>query len=156
MPRIAHLHVLSIALFLACTSAWAQTSVENDRISRRCTGSTLSTDSTALCPDDVVRDRPGPGVVVRPPSGAATTGTGTTSASGSTAPFGGVPTPGAPITSGGTTPGTTTSTGTTPGTPSASSATTPGSPSTSGGAAPGNGTGTITSGSRSVTFGRAR
>src|SRR4051812_43893636 len=88
---------LMITLCLACTGLWAQTSsvpsVENDRVSRRCTGATLSTDSAAPCPDDVLQDRP-VSPVVRPPN---TTGS-TTGTSGLTSSGVGAITPGTPAT----------------------------------------------------------
>lgn len=74
-----------LAVLLVAGSALAQTipspnpsSVDADRVNRRCTTSTLSTDASAPCPDDVLIDRPGP-VVVRPP-GNGVAGSNNTSA----------------------------------------------------------------------------
>ena len=61
--------LVAIAALLDCSSAVAQsTAVPSVRTNSNCTTATLSTDPTAPCPDDVVRDYPGyvPRVVASP------------------------------------------------------------------------------------------
>jgi hypothetical protein len=131
MHAIPCRRILPFALIVLCTGALAQTT-ESDRVSRRCTGATLSTDSTAPCPDDVIRDRNFAPPVIRPTTGITEPGTTTPTTTG------GAVTPGTPVTSGGITPGaTSTSVGSTPGAPVTSGGSTPGTPATSGGSTPG-------------------
>jgi hypothetical protein len=112
--------LLAMGLLLACGHAFAQAPAgEGDRVARRCTGATLGTDPSAPCADDVLKDTSAPRVVRPPvdttvPVSPPNSGTSTL--------------PGAPVTSGGVTPGTPAS---------VTSQTTPGTPSTSSGAAPG-------------------
>ena len=76
-----------LAALLLAGSALAQTisspspsGVDADRVDRRCTSTTLSTDTAAPCSDDVQNDGPRVSpVVVRPTGNTGTTSTGTTS-----------------------------------------------------------------------------
>jgi hypothetical protein len=92
MNKSSPVSLAPLAALLLAGSALAQTipspspsSVDADRVDRRCTSATLSTDASAPCSDDV---RNGPGVlpvVVRAP-GNSTTGSGNTSAGTTTQP----------------------------------------------------------------------
>jgi hypothetical protein len=82
----------SLAALLLAGSALAQTipgsnpsGVDADRVDRRCTSATLSTDALAPCADDVLNDGPRVSpVVVRPPN--STVGSDNTSARTTTQP----------------------------------------------------------------------
>jgi hypothetical protein len=128
----------SLGLVFAGTAFSQVPSVENPRVSRHCTGATLSTDPTAPCADDVLQDRPVPPAVRSPSEPLPIEGaTSTQPVPGAPTTSGGI-TPGTSATSGGITPGVpNTSVGTTPGTPATSVGSTPGSPTTSGGTTPG-------------------
>lgn len=129
----------TLGLVIAGTAVAQVPSVDNPRVSRRCTSATLNTDPAAPCVDDVLQDRPAP--AVRSPAEPLPVGG---ESSTSTQPLPGAPTtsggltPGTPATSGGVTPGVpNTSAGTAPGAPATSVGSTPGSPTTSGGTTPG-------------------
>jgi len=93
MNKFSPVLLAPLAALLLAVSALAQTApsanpsgVDADRVNRRCTSTTLSTDATAPCSDDVLNDRPGVlPVVVRPP-GDSTAGSGNTSAGTTTQP----------------------------------------------------------------------
>jgi hypothetical protein len=86
MNKSSPVSLAPLAALLLAGSALAQTipspdpsGVDADRVNRRCASTTLSTDASAPCPDDVLNDRPGVlPVVVRPP-GDSTAGSGNTS-----------------------------------------------------------------------------
>ena len=99
MNKSSPVSLAPLAALLLAGSALAQTipsphpsDVDADRVNRRCTSTTLSTDAAAPCSDDVLNDRPDalPFVVLRPPgnstagSGNMSTGTTTQPSPGST------------------------------------------------------------------------
>jgi hypothetical protein len=93
MSKCSPVLLVPLAALLLAGSALAQTipgpnppGVEADRVNRRCTATTLSTDASAPCSDDVLNDRPDgwPFVILRPP-GNNTAGSGNSSAGTSTA-----------------------------------------------------------------------
>jgi hypothetical protein len=93
MNKSSPVSLAPLAALLLAGSALAQTipspnpsSVDADRVDRRCTSTALSTDASAPCSGDVLKDRPGVlPVAVRPP-GNSTTGNGNTSAGTTTQP----------------------------------------------------------------------
>lgn len=93
MNKSSPVSLAPLAALLLAGSALAQTvpspnpsGVDAGRVDRRCTTTTLSTDATAPCSDDVLNDRPGGfPVVVRPP-GNSTAGSGNMGAGTSTQP----------------------------------------------------------------------
>ena len=87
MNKLTHVSLAPILALLLAGSSLAQTvpnanpsGVDADRVNRRCTTTTLSTDASAPCSNDVLNDRPGVSpVVVRPP-GNGMAGSGNTNA----------------------------------------------------------------------------
>jgi hypothetical protein len=87
MNKSSAIFLAPLAALLLAGSALAQTvvspnpsGVDADRVNRRCTTTTLSTDATAPCSDDVLNDRPGGFPVVARPPGNSTVGSGNMSA----------------------------------------------------------------------------
>src|ERR1019366_10127173 len=92
MNKSSPVSLAPLAALLLAGSALAQTipspnppGVDADRVDRRCTSTTLSTDASAPCADDVLNDGPRVSpVVVRPPNSAV--GSDNTSARTTTQP----------------------------------------------------------------------
>jgi hypothetical protein len=81
MNKSSAVSFASLAALLLAGSALAQTvpgpnpsGVDADRVNRRCTSTTLSTDAAAPCSDDVLNDRPGGYPVLARPPGNGTAG----------------------------------------------------------------------------------